>query len=70
MEHRDANSRYEDGLRDGRLSALEAMLSRHGERLDGHAKRLHIQERLAYGLMGAIFLLELAPALQRFFNAE
>ena len=55
---------YEAGLRDGKLQALEAVQRRHEDRLNHHEKRLQMAERVIYGLIGAIALIELIPILK------
>lgn len=56
---------YEAGLRDGRIEALNQVLQHHNERLDKHERRLILQERVTFGLLGAIALLEFLPILQK-----
>ena len=55
---------YESGKRDGRIQALEAMQARLANRLDSHEKRLQLQEKITYGLLGAISLIEFGPAIK------
>lgn len=55
---------YEEGLRDGRIAALEHMQHSQNSRLDKHESRISIQERITYGLLGAIALLEVIPLLR------
>ena len=55
---------YEDGLLEGKIQAVEAMMSSHGVRLQLVEKRLSGQERLAYLLMGAIAFVTFAPSLK------
>lgn len=55
---------YEDGLIEGKIQAMEAMMSSHGMRLDMVEKRMATQERLAYILMGAIAFVTFAPSLK------
>ena len=43
--HDRENSDYEDGLRDGKIDAIGRMVSKHGERLDDHEKRLRYLEK-------------------------
>ncbi len=58
---------YEEGLRDGKIKALEEMVTRHDERLDKHENRIGTLEKVAYSLIGAIALMQFAvPVLQRF----
>jgi hypothetical protein len=55
---------YEEGLRDGRIDALERMVSHHNDRLDHHERRLQMIERIIYAMVGALALVELLPALK------
>jgi len=55
---------YEAGLRDGKIEALEAMQNAQNDRLDHHDGRLHLQERITYGILGAIFFMQFFPAIQ------
>jgi hypothetical protein len=57
---------YERGLRDGEVRALAEAVGRAHLRLDLHDKRLGVQERITYSLLGALMLIEFAPALQKF----
>ena len=59
---------YEAGLRDGKIEALEKMLCSHRERLDHHETRLRAAERILYGLIGAMALIEFVPAIKGFFG--
>jgi len=71
MTPADGTSRehdYEAGLREGRLRALEEIVKNHDERFDHHEQRLRIMERILYTLVGAIALIQLMPALQKFFG--
>ena len=55
---------YQDGLREGRLRALEEAEAKHGRRLDMHDRRLTAQERITYALLGAIALVQILPVLK------
>lgn len=54
---------YERGLRDGKLEALGEAVGRAHVRIDTHERRLAIQERITYALIGAISLIQIAPTL-------
>ena len=56
---------YQEGLMKGKLEALEKTLSHHSTRIDHHEARLQIAERILYGLIGALALIEFLPALKR-----
>lgn len=58
--------RYQEGLRDGRLQALEAADRRLEARMTNHEARLTAQERITYSLLGALALLNIWPAIERF----
>jgi hypothetical protein len=60
---------YEDGVLEGRVNAHEAMLTDHKGRLDNHADRLRIMERVLYIVIGAMALVEFAPKLQQFLGS-
>lgn len=64
---------YEDGLRDGKIEALEKMQSHQNQRLDVFGKqfekcdaRLRLQEKVVWGLIGAIALVQFLPELKIF----
>lgn len=57
---------YQEGLRDGRIQALEAADRRHETRLGSHDARLTAQERITYSLIGALALLNVWPTIERF----
>ena len=60
----NVNSEYDAGRRDGELKALEIIQRNHSERLDHHERRLQMQERITYGLIGAIALAEFLPTIR------
>ncbi len=55
---------YDAGVRDGRIEAIERMQVDQNKRLDEHSDRIRAQERVVYGLIGAIALIEVLPALR------
>lgn len=59
-----SHTTYSDGVRDGRLQALENQHAEFKERQDKFDRRLTAQERVAFCLLGAIGLLELGPELK------
>lgn len=65
MEH---HPDYGDGLRDGKIQALEQITGQHHDRLNDHGQRLAVLERIAWALMGIIALVQLWPALTRFLS--
>ena len=65
----DHDEAYQEGLRDGRLISLENSIKEltraHNERFQHHDKRITTQERITFGLLGAITLLQLMPFIER-----
>jgi len=59
---------YIDGVRDGKIQALETNSKNHKERLDHHSGRLRWLERIVWGLCGAIILIEMTPKLLSFLD--
>jgi len=55
---------YNEGRRDGRIEAIEKMQAHQNRRLDDHSDRIRAQERVVYGLIGAIALIEIIPAVK------
>lgn len=62
-KHRLNDANYESGLTEGRLTALENDTEALQEDIEKHENRIRFQERIAYGVMGAVALLEFGPAL-------
>ena len=66
-----ADHDYEAGLRDGKIEALEKMQAQHNarmeifdDRFDKCDARLRLQEKITYGLLGAIALVEFLPQIK------
>ena len=57
---------YDEGRRDGRIGTLETMVQHQNRRIDDVMASLKTIERIVYGLIGAIALIELVPALKAF----
>ncbi|MCP3665743.1 MAG: hypothetical protein GY696_25150 [Gammaproteobacteria bacterium] len=57
------DTEYQAGLRDGRLGSLEKMVAGHDSRLDQHSRRLALAEKILYGLIGALALINFAPTI-------
>jgi hypothetical protein len=55
---------YEDGLRDGKLEAIEVSMGQHSDRLDEHSKRLSILERACWITLGIVATIQFIPAAQ------
>ena len=60
---------YENGMRDGKIEALEAMQSLQNDRLDSHSLRLISLEKAGYILLGAIAASEFLPLVFEAFRA-
>jgi hypothetical protein len=60
------NKTYEDGLRDGQIKAIEAVLHTHKDKLEEHETRIKQQERVMWILIGAFGLVQFLPAIQGF----
>jgi hypothetical protein len=63
------NSDYQEGMRDGRLQAMEHRLDRHDEIKIDHEKRLVSLERIVAGFVAIVFLSTIWPGLEGMFNA-
>lgn len=57
---------YEDGLRDGKIEALEDVAASHKDRLDHHSSRLRMLERIIWALAGIVGFIEFWPKIQMF----
>ncbi len=55
---------YKEGLRDGRIESLERANEKAHDRLDAQDVRLTAQERITYGILGAITLIQVWPAIK------
>ena len=58
------NSDYEEGMRDGRLKAMESRLDKHDVVKDNHERRLIYLERIVWGVFGVMFLSTVWPKLE------
>lgn len=59
---------YADGKRDGKIEAIEDILRKHHNRMDGHERRLRMLERVAWILMGVVGLINVWPTLEKLFT--
>lgn len=57
---------YEDGVREGQFNSLKIIQAQHEVRLDKVETRVSTLERVAYIVLGAIALVQIAPALKGF----
>ena len=62
----DKPKTYEDGLRDGRIEALEHVAHKVVQRLDVHSDRIRALERICWGLAGILAFVNLWPAFYKF----
>lgn len=60
------DTNYEHGLTEGRLNALEDGQNDINDELEKHQTRISFQERIVYGVMGAVALLEFGPKMLEF----
>ena len=63
------NSDYEEGMRDGRLKAMEHRLDSHDRVKDNHERRLVYLERIVWGCFGILFLSSVWPSIEGMLNA-
>lgn len=57
---------YDDGVRDGKLEALEDITGKHSDRLDSHSKRLTLLERIMWAGGGIVAFIQLVPLIKPF----
>lgn len=55
---------YEDGVRDGRIAALEDISGRHEDCLDSHSRRLALLERIMWAGGGIVAFIEFIPQIR------
>ena len=58
---------YDEGLRDGKIAALERLSMHHTNRLDAQAERIHRLEKIAWAMLGIIALMQFAPGVKAMF---
>lgn len=68
MPPNEVHHSYDDGVRDGRLLALENTQAKHSERFDKVEGRLSTLERVAYALLGIIGVLQFIPIVHSIFE--
>jgi len=64
-EGRTRSEEYQEGLRDGKIAALEEGVARAHVRIDKHESRITAQERISYALLGSLALIQVWPAIER-----
>ena len=62
----EPNHDYAEGLRDGKISALEHRMTDHHDRLNNHSSRLWVLERVSWVAIGGILLMQFGPVLVSF----
>jgi hypothetical protein len=66
IEH---TSDYEEGLRDGRLKALEHRISLSEDKAHNHERRLMYLEKIVAGFVAIVFLSTIWPKLESMLDA-
>lgn len=64
MDTNGHHSDYDEGVRDGRLAAIESVQRSHTEQLKDHSRRLTALERVAWALLGASAILQMPEAIR------
>jgi hypothetical protein len=65
----DPGTDYQEGLRDGRLDALERRADMHDARDENHERRLMYLEKIVAGFAAIVFLSTVWPRLEIMFSA-
>jgi hypothetical protein len=60
------DQQYANGLRDGILTSLAGRQDSTDKRLDDHEVRIRLSERVQFGLLGAVFLMQVMPLIKDF----
>ena len=58
-DNKNHHSDYQEGVRDGQIQAMEAVIRSHAEQLKDHSRRLTALERVAWALLGASAILQM-----------
>jgi len=64
----DSSRTYDDGMRDGKIQALEDMQISQNNRIEMHNKRLTTLEKTMYMMIGIVVFIQFAPQITRFFG--
>ena len=67
--NQQSHKSYDDGVRDGKIEALEATSAKHSERLDRHSKRIALLEKAAWVVLGIVLAIQLVPEAKDFIRA-
>jgi len=65
----DHSGNYEEGVRDGRLAALERRMETHDAHMHNHERRLLYLERIVFGMLAIVAFTSVGPEIMDFFNA-
>ena len=65
----DHNGDYDEGLRDGRLAALEQRIDGHDVIRNNHERRLIYLERIVFGMLAIVAFTSVGPEVLEFFDA-
>lgn len=60
----DITRSYEDGLREGEVKAMKAIIHDHRTRLDNHSRRIGMLEKIAWAMFGIIALIQFVPTIK------
>jgi hypothetical protein len=60
---------YEEGVRDGRIAALERRADAHDDHYGNHERRLIYIERIVVGMLAIVTFTSVGPEIMGFFNA-
>ena len=64
MDDNNSGKTYEQGLVEGRLAHLEETQENHTTKLDENELRWRANDRIIYGILGAIFFIQVLPVLR------
>ena len=65
----DHSGNYEEGVRDGRIDALERRADGHDARDENHERRLVYIERIVVGMLAIVAFTSVGPEVMEFVNA-
>jgi len=60
------DDRYQQGLRDGKLNELGAIVKNHHSRLESHSLRIRGLERVSWIILGIFAVIQFAPIVATF----
>lgn len=66
MDYDEIEAARQRGRIEGQIDAIEKMQRQQNERLDSHERRLAMQEKITWGLLGAIALVQSMDAIKLF----